>query len=80
MRERVGADLAPFFACPLLPKVLECSDDKHQNKAQRKQAQIDSAAHKSDAASESTAVSLSARPVGASGPTLISARPQSTSN
>lgn len=33
--------------------VLECSDDKNLDKAQRKQAQIDSAPHKSDAASQS---------------------------
>ncbi|GAA5866930.1 hypothetical protein JCM3774_004607 [Rhodotorula dairenensis] len=43
-------DLEQKFGKDVTRIVLECSDDKHQNKAQRKQAQIDSAAHKSDAA------------------------------
>ena len=45
---RAGAHV--WFVLP----VLECSDDKNLDKAQRKQAQIDSAPHKSDAASQST--------------------------
>ncbi|GAA5981573.1 hypothetical protein JCM10908_004161 [Rhodotorula pacifica] len=43
-------DLEEKFGKEVTKIVLECSDNKDLNKAQRKQAQIDSAAHKSDAA------------------------------
>ncbi|POY71260.1 hypothetical protein BMF94_5572 [Rhodotorula taiwanensis] len=43
-------DLEDKFGAQVTRIVMECSDDKHLNKAQRKQAQIDSAPHKSDAA------------------------------
>ncbi|GAA5955097.1 hypothetical protein JCM8115_001850 [Rhodotorula mucilaginosa] len=43
-------DLEQKFGKEVTTIVLECSDDKNLDKAQRKQAQIDSAPHKSDAA------------------------------